>query len=50
VTARLRELVEALDRRMPRRERAAEQGIADDASVIRRHALARLAELDRSTS
>ena len=43
---RLRELLDALERRTPRDERLAELGIAADASTIRQQALARLAELE----
>ncbi|NOT45597.1 MAG: hypothetical protein HOP14_13420, partial [Acidobacteria bacterium] len=46
VTA-LRELVSALDRRVPHRERPAEARIARDARALRREALARLAALGR---
>lgn len=41
----LRELVEALDRRVPRVERAGESAIARDAAVLRATAVNRLHEL-----
>jgi hypothetical protein len=41
----LRELIAALDRRVPRLERADEAGIARDAAALRARALTRLAEL-----
>ena len=41
----LRELVAALDRRVPRLERAGELGIARDAAVLRDEAVDRLARL-----
>lgn len=43
----LRELIEALDRRGPQIERAGETRIAQDALVLRREAVERLAELER---
>jgi hypothetical protein len=42
----LRELVEALDRRVPRLERAGETAIARDASRLRDEAVLRLANLE----
>jgi hypothetical protein len=45
----LRELVAALDRRMPRIEREGERAIARDAQSLRRAALKRIGELERST-
>ena len=50
----LQELVEALDRRVARVERAGEAAIAHDAARLREKAMARLAELtglspDRAT-
>jgi hypothetical protein len=41
----LRELVEALDRRVPRVEQAGESAIASDAAALRAKAVARLSEL-----
>jgi hypothetical protein len=41
----LRELVEAIDRRLPQIERAGELGIARDAALLRERALARLSAL-----
>jgi len=41
----LRELIEALDRRVPRVERAGESAIARDAAVLRATAVSRLHEL-----
>jgi hypothetical protein len=46
----LRELIAALDRRVPHIERAGEQDIARDARGLRRAALKRIAELERSPS
>jgi hypothetical protein len=43
----LRELIAALDARVPHLERTGETRIADDAKALRTTALARLAELDR---
>ncbi|MCL4844932.1 MAG: hypothetical protein KJ066_00225 [Acidobacteria bacterium] len=48
VTADLEALIVALDRRVPRIERAGERKIAADASVLKEAALVRLKEL-RST-
>ena len=45
VVAALRELVEALDRRVPHVERLGEIGIARDAAALRQEAAKRLAEL-----
>jgi hypothetical protein len=42
----LRELVSALDRRVPRLEREGERAIARDADGLRRAALKRIAELE----
>jgi len=42
----LRELVEALDRRVPRLERAGETAIARDAARLRDEAIKRLAALE----
>ena len=44
----LRELVAALDRRVPRAERAGERDIARNAQRLRRAALKRIGELERS--
>jgi hypothetical protein len=44
----LRELVAALDRRVPRLERDGERDIARDAAALRGEALIRIAELERS--
>jgi hypothetical protein len=46
----LRELIAALDRRVPRPEREGEREIALDANVLRRAALKRIAELEQSLS
>jgi hypothetical protein len=46
----LLELVAALDRRVPRLEREGERDIARDAQALRRAALKRIAELERSIS
>lgn len=46
----LRELVTALDRRVPRLERENERSIALDATALKRAALRRIAELERSPS
>jgi hypothetical protein len=43
----LREVVEALDRRLPQIERAGEIRIVRDAMLLRREATARIAELKR---
>ena len=43
----LEELIAALDRRVPRLERAAEAAIAHDAAALRAKAVSRLAELAR---
>jgi len=42
----LRELIDALDRRLPRVEQAGEASIARDAAALREKAVARLAELE----
>jgi hypothetical protein len=48
---RLRELIAALDGRVPRIERAAEAAIARDAAVLREKAVNRLAAIaDQTTS
>jgi len=46
----LRELIAALDRRLPHRERERERDIALNAMAMRRAALKRIAELDRASS
>ena len=43
----LRELVDALDRRVPRLERAGETAIARDAARLRNEAVKRLAKLEQ---
>ena len=48
VLRELFELVAALDRRVPRLEREGERDIARDAKGLRRAALKRIAELERS--
>lgn len=44
---RLRELVAALDRRIPHIERESEQGIARDSAVLKKEAQGRIAQLER---
>jgi hypothetical protein len=44
----LRELIAALDKRVPRLERAGEVEIARDAAALREDALARIAELEKA--
>ena len=46
----LRELIAALDRRVPRLEREGERDIALDAKALKRAALKRIAELEQSPS
>ena len=46
----LQELIAALDRRVPRVERAGEAAIARDAAVLRARAIKRLAELRQEKS
>ena len=46
----LRELIAALDRRVPQLERAEETGIARDAAQLRAQAIKRLAELVEETT
>jgi len=48
--AELRELIAALDRRVPRVERAGELSIARDAAALKASALKRIAELEREPS
>ena len=43
----LRELIEALDRRLPQMERVGELQIARDAAALKKRALARLADLEK---
>ena len=50
VLAALRELIRALDRRVPRVERAGEIRIARDAQMLRREAVTRIEELKRAGS
>ena len=50
VIARLRELISALDRRVPQMERASEQRIAKESAVLKRKAQERIAELEASAS
>ena len=45
--ARLRELIEALDGRVPHIERVGETEIARDAALLKQKALARIAELEK---
>ena len=45
VIARLRELIAALDRRMPRSDRTGESRIASEAATLKDKALARIAQL-----
>lgn len=45
----LREVIEALDRRVPRLEEAGERAIAHEAAALRAKAVKRLAELGRRT-
>lgn len=46
--AQLRELIAALDNRVPQLEREGERRIADEAAALRLKALARIAELEAS--
>jgi hypothetical protein len=46
----LRELIAAIDRRMPRLEREGESAIAGEAQGLRRMALKRIAELEQVRS
>jgi len=50
VIARLRELISALDRRVPQMERASEHRIANESAVLKRKAQERIAELEASAS
>jgi hypothetical protein len=44
----LRELIAALDRRVPQVQRSGEASIARDAAVLKRRALKRIEELERA--
>lgn len=46
----LLELIAALDRRVPRSERAVEPSIARDAAALKASALQRIAELEQGTA
>jgi len=48
IVAALRELIEALDSRVPRVERAGEAQIARDAAALRQEAVRRIEELTRA--
>lgn len=50
VARRLRELIAALDRRVPHLERAGEASIAQDAARLRTQAVQRLGEIDDSAA
>jgi hypothetical protein len=50
IVAALRELIAALDRRVPHVERVGEIQIARDAATLRREALRRIEELTRASS
>jgi hypothetical protein len=50
VLRRLRELVEALDRRVPQVEREGETRIASDAAALRRKAQKRIEELEAAVA
>jgi hypothetical protein len=50
ILSALRELIRALDRRVPQPERAGEIRIAGDALMLRREAVARIEELRRAGS
>ena len=50
ILSALRELIRALDRRVPHPERSGELRIAGDAQMLRRDALARIEELQRAGS
>jgi hypothetical protein len=49
VARELHELIDALDRRVPRVEQAGEAGIARDAAALREKAVQRLRELDEQS-
>ena len=46
----LRDLVDALDRRVPQVQRAGEASIARDAAALRARAMRRIEELERETA
>ena len=46
----LRELIAALDRRVPQVHRAGETSIARDAAALKAHALKRIEEIERESS
>jgi hypothetical protein len=50
ILSALRELIRALDRRVPHPERAGELRIAGDAQMLRREAVERIQELQRAGS
>jgi hypothetical protein len=50
ITRELEELIAALDRRVPRVERAGEAAIAREAAALREKAICRLAELAKQTA
>jgi hypothetical protein len=50
VVSELRELIAALDRRVPQVQRAGEASIARDAAALKARALRRLQELEREQS
>lgn len=49
VVRELRDLIEALDRRVPQVERAGEASIARDAAALKARALRRIEELERES-
>lgn len=49
VTRELHELIDALDRRVPRVEQAGEAAIAQDAAALREKAVQRLRELEEQS-
>jgi len=49
IVADLRELIAALDRRVPRLEREGERAIARDAAALKAEALKRIAEIEESS-
>lgn len=50
IVATLRELIEAIDSRVPHVERAGEAQIARDAAALRQEAVSRIEELTRNPS
>jgi hypothetical protein len=50
IVATLRELIEAIDSRVPQVERAGEAQIARDAAALRQEAVSRIEELTRNPS